>query len=226
MNKIGKLFVVATPIGNPEDITLRAIRTLRECDEILCEDRSNASRLLKKLEIEKKEFIVLNEHNEIQQIESVLLQLAQGKDLALISDCGTPLFSDPGHDLVAAVSQAGFEVIPVPGVSALTAAISVTPLHMRKFYFAGFLPRTPIERLNELKRLKRELPNTPIILMDTPYRLAAVLKDVMAVFGKSKVITLACDLTTHKEQILTDSCAAIAKKIGATKAEFMLIIQN
>ncbi len=226
MNKIGKLFVVATPIGNPEDITLRAIRTLRECDAILCEDRSNGSRLLKKLEIEKKDFIILNEHNEVEQIESVLLLLAQGKDLALISDCGTPLFSDPGHDLVPAVSQAGFEVIPIPGVSALTAAISVTPLHMRKFYFAGFLPRKPIERLNELKRLKRELANTPIILMDTPYRLAAVLKDVMAVFGKNKIITLACDLTTQKEQILTDSCAAIVKKIGATKAEFMLIIQH
>lgn len=221
---MGSLYVVATPIGNPEDLTLRAIRVLRECDTLICEDRSNAGRLLKKLDIEKNEFILLNEHNEVSQIENILIQLVQGKKMALISDCGTPLFSDPGHDLIAAVSQAGFDVVPVPGVSALTAAISVTPLHMRKFFFAGFLPRVPGERIQELRNLKKQLSGTPLILMDTPYRLAALLKDVIAVFGKNKTVTLACDLTSEKERIYTDSCAAVAKKVGGAKAEFMLII--
>lgn len=224
MRKNNALYVVATPIGNDEDITLRAINVLQSADALVCEEYRNGNRLLRKLNIENKEIIPLNEHNEPAQIENILIRLAQGQNLALVSDCGTPLFSDPGHKLVYEVSAAGFRVIPVPGVSALTAAISVAPLHLKKFYFAGFLPPASEGRLAELRRIKSRRENIPVILMDTPYRLAAVLKDVCNIFGKEHKITLACDLTTEDERILTGTCAEIMKEIGAKKAEFMLII--
>ncbi len=224
MTELGTLYIVGTPIGNCEDITIRAVKTLAEVDAVICEDRSNAGRLLKKIDVEKKELILLNEHNESSQIENILLRLAQGQNLALISDCGTPLFSDPGHELVATVSAGGFRVVPVPGVSALTTALSVTPLHMKKFHFEGFLPRVPAERLRELKRIRQNRDRVPVILMDTPYRLAALLKDVTAVFGKGHTITICCNLTQPNERIVTCNCAEALQRFGGSKAEFMLII--
>jgi 16S rRNA (cytidine1402-2'-O)-methyltransferase len=224
MLKPGILYIVATPIGNPEDITLRAIRVLKEADALICEEFRNGSRLLKKLEIPQKEIIPLNEHNEDDQIEAVLLKLAQGNSLALVSDCGTPLFSDPGHKLVSMVSTAGFRVTPVPGVSSLAAAISVTPIHMKTFYFAGFLPRVPKDRVLELKRISAQRGKTPVLIMDTPYRLAAVLKDVCSVFGKKQMVTLTCNLTMPNERVITAPCADVLRMIGAEKAEFMLVL--
>ncbi|MBP8964874.1 MAG: hypothetical protein KBG27_05765, partial [Flexilinea sp.] len=188
MRKNNALYVVATPIGNDDDITLRAINTLKSADALICEEYRNGNRLLRKLNIENKEIISLNEHNEPAQIENILIRLAQGQSLALVSDCGTPLFSDPGHKLISEVSAAGFRVVPVPGASALTAAISVAPLHLKKFYFAGFLPPASEGRLAELRRIKSRQENIPVILMDTPYRLAAVLKDVCNIFGKEHKI--------------------------------------
>ncbi|HNY95227.1 MAG TPA: SAM-dependent methyltransferase [Flexilinea sp.] len=168
MRKNNALYVVATPIGNDDDITLRAINTLKSADALICEEYRNGNRLLRKLNIENKEIISLNEHNEPAQIENILIRLAQGQSLALVSDCGTPLFSDPGHKLISEVSAAGFRVVPVPGASALTAAISVAPLHLKKFYFAGFLPPASEGRLAELRRIKSRQENIPVILMDTP----------------------------------------------------------
>ena len=224
MQKSNAFYVVATPIGNPVDITLHAINILKEVDALICEEYRNGSRLLKKLGIDQKEIITLNEHNEDDKIEQILLRLAQGQSLALVSDCGTPLFSDPGHNLVSMVSTAGFKVVPVPGVSSLTAAISVTPIHMKQFLFAGFLPRVPKERTDELRRLKSQKAGAPIILMDTPYRLSALLKDICSIFGKGQMITLACNLTMQNEKILTGPCSEVLQIIGSEKAEFMLIL--
>ncbi len=216
------LYIVSTPIGNPDDITLRAIKTLESVDALICEEYRNGSRLLKKIGIETKEIITLNEHNESEQIEKILIRLAQGQNLALVSDCGTPLFSDPGDELVAMVSSAGFSIIPIPGVSSLTTAISVAPVKLTKFVFGGFLSRVPLERVAELKNLK--LLHMPVILMDTPYRLINLLTDVSKVFGKRQTVTLACSLTLPDELIITGTCEDIIKKNSKLKAEFILII--
>ena len=222
MTTTNALYIVSTPIGNPDDITLRAIKTLKFVDALICEEFRNGSKLLKKNGIEDKEIITLNEHNESDQIESILIRLAQGQNLALVSDCGTPLFSDPGHLLIESVIDAGFSIIPVPGVSALTAAISVAPLHMKNFVFGGFLPRVPEERLRQLKNFKQM--RMPIILMDTPYRLANLLAEISKVFGKGQRITLTLNLTLPNECILTGACDELIRKVGSMKAEFMLII--
>jgi 16S rRNA (cytidine1402-2'-O)-methyltransferase len=224
MNTKNALYIVSTPIGNPDDITLRAIKTLKTVDALICEEFRNGSKLLKKNGIEEKEIIALNEHNESGQIETILIRLAQGQNLALVSDCGTPLFSDPGHLLIEAVIDAGFTIIPIPGVSALTTAISVTPLHMKYFVFGGFLPRDPEERLRQLKNYKQM--RMPIILMDTPYRLTNLLSDISKVFGKNQRITLTLNLTLPNEWILTGACDELIQKIGPMKAEFMLIIHQ
>ncbi len=221
MKTANALYIVATPIGNPDDITLRALTTLKMVDALICEEFRNGSRLLKKLSIEK-ELITLNEHNESGQIEAILIRLAQGQNLALISDCGTPLFSDPGSELVAMVSSAGFSVVPIPGASSLMTAISATPLPLKKFFFGGFLSRVPAERSAELKKLK--LHRQPVILMDTPYRLGSLLTDVSKVFGKGHTVTLACNLTQPNELIVTASCEEVLRKHGGLKAEFILII--
>ncbi len=216
------LYIVSIPIGDPDDITLRAIRVLREVDILVCEEYRNGSRLMKQLGIENKRIITTNEHNESQQIETLLIELAQGRSLALVSDCGTPLFSDPGHRLVEEVISAGFQIIPVPGVSALTTAISVTPQKLTRYVFAGFLPRVPAERTAELKKLKAM--RMPVILMDTPYRMTNLLTDVKSVFGKGQAVTLACNLTLPNEMIITASVEEVLKKVNGKKAEFMLVI--
>ena len=216
------LYIVSIPIGNPDDITLRAIRVLTDVDILVCEEYRNGSRLMKQLGIKDKQIITTNEHNESQQIEALLIELAQGKSLALVSDCGTPLFSDPGHRLVEEVISAGFQIIPVPGVSALTTAISVTPQKLTRYVFGGFMPRAPQDRLNELKKLK--MMRLPVILMDTPYRMTNLLEDVKKVFGKGQRVTICCDLTLPSELIITASVEEVLKKVGGKKAEFMLVI--
>ena len=222
MNLKNALYIVSIPIGNPDDITLRAIKVLTDVDILVCEEYRNGSRLMKQLGIKEKQIITTNEHNETQQIDTLLIELAQGKSLALVSDCGTPLFSDPGHRLVEEVISAGFQIIPVPGVSALTTAISVTPQKLTRYVFGGFMPRAPQDRINELKKLK--MMRLPIILMDTPYRLTNLLEDVKKVFGKGQRVTLCCDLTLPGETIITASVEEVLKKIGGKKAEFMLVI--
>lgn len=216
------LYVVSTPIGHPDDITLRAINVLKSADVLVCEEYRNGSRLLKKLNIENKEIVTLNEHNEAEQIDALLLKVVNGASLALVSDCGTPLFSDPGHRLVAVISEAGYRVIPVPGVSSIMAAIAATPAHLKQFYFAGFLSRVENERIAELKRLNGL--RVPIVLMDTPYRLTALLKAVVSTFGKNRTVTLAMNLTQKDETILTGTAQNLLKKFENKKAEFILII--
>lgn len=216
------LYVVATPIGNPDDFTIRAIETLKAVDILVCEEYRNGVRLLKKLGIAEKEILTLNEHNEQQQLDACLLKIATGSSLALVSDCGTPLFSDPGHALVKVISDAGFPVVPIPGVSSLMAALSAAPIHLKQFFFAGFLPRVEKDRIAELKRLN--LMRVPIVLMDTPYRMTAVLTAVRSTFGKNRTVTLAINLTQSDEKILTGGVESVLKSVQNQKKEFILII--
>ncbi|MBC7262635.1 MAG: 16S rRNA (cytidine(1402)-2'-O)-methyltransferase [Chloroflexi bacterium] len=222
MPKPGCLFVVAVPIGHPKDITLRAIEVLQSVAAVICEEYREGSTLLAKLGIQN-ELIVVNEHNEQSESVRVVELLSQGKSLALISDCGTPVFADPGLFLLRAVVQAGLSVVPIPGPSSLTAALSVCDFPMERFVFGGFLPREKDKRRRELERL-REM-RLPIILMDTPYRMVALLQDVAQVFGNRQQVMLACDLTLPSERIYRGEIEAVLRQIEKRKSEFVLILR-
>lgn len=219
------LSIVAIPIGHPDDITLRAIETLRQADAIICEETKEASKLLKRLEISGKELIALNEHNEIELVPELLLRMVQqNAHMVLISDCGTPVFSDPGSALIDQAADYGVTVTPVPGPSSLMAALSILGFKPEQFVYGGFLPRDPNARRSELTRL-RGLRMT-VVLMDTPYRMVALLDDVIKTFGKGAAVTLACDLTLPKESIYRGSAGEVKQQVGQRKAEFILIIQH
>lgn len=218
----GTLFIVATPIGNIEDITFRAVDTLRRVDAIICEELKPGSILLKQLSITGKEIVLLNEHNEAEVAADLLPRLLKGESLALISDCGTPVFSDPGAYLVQLASSAGVPVSPVPGASSLMAALSLLDVKIERFLFAGFLPRDPQKRRQELTRYRGY--RIPLVLMDTPYRLAALLEDVAKVFGKGQWVMVAYDLTLPGETVFRGEVGEVAQRVGGRKGEFVLIV--
>lgn len=223
MNKqAGKLYIVATPIGDPGDITLRAIEVLQSVDAIICEEYKPGSTLLKKLGIIGKEIILLNEHNEAEKAADVLIRLLNGQTMALISDCGTPVFSDPGAYLIQLASSSGVVVSPVPGASSLMAALSVLDNKIERFVFAGFLPRDPDLRRRELTRYRGY--KMPVVVMDTPYRLAALLEDVAKVFGKGQWVTVAYNLTLPTEHIFRGEVGEVVKQTTGRKGEFVLIV--
>lgn len=221
MLKKACLYIVATPIGNPRDITLRALDVLQEVDAVICEEYREGSTLLKRLGI-SKEIILLNEHNEAEQTPQILQRLFLDQSLALISDCGTPVFADPGAALINQLTQNGIPVMPVPGPSSLMAALSVADFRMDRFIYAGFLPRDRTERRNALKTFRPT--RMPIIVMDAPYRLYALLEDVETVFGGAANILLAIDMTLPSEVIFRGTVAQAKKQIGQRKSEFVLII--
>jgi len=222
MARIGKLYIIATPIGNLKDITLRALETLKSVDFIICEELRQGSKLLNRLDVQPKELLNINEHNEITNIDEILQRLYMGKDGALISDCGTPVFSDPGSFLIERAVQSGIQVVPVPGPSSLMAALSVLEFKPEKFYFAGFLPRDNQERKNELNQLKGI--STPIVLMDTPYRLGKLLDEINSVLGANRQITLACDISLASEKIYRGKISDVKNQVGEKKSEFILIL--
>lgn len=220
--KLGTLYIVATPIGNPMDITLRAIEILKSADAVICEDRKIGSKLAKSIGIEIKEWIVVSEHNENRSGDEIQEQLLSGKNLALISDCGTPVFSDPGARLIERALGIGAKVTPIPGPSSLMATLSILDTSLPKFYFAGFPPRQPQDREKMLDHLSKL--HVPVILMDTPYRLSTILKESLKTFGSGRKAVLACDLTLHSETIFRGNLGEIYKHVGNRKAEFILII--
>lgn len=220
-----KLYIVSTPIGNYDDISIRALKILKEADFIICEEFKEARRLLSHYEIEK-ELHSLNEHNEEESSQEILKLLSAGKSAALITDCGTPLFSDPGTLLVQLCVNSNIDVVPIPGANSILPALVGSGFKLDKFYYAGWLsPKSDI-RKNELLRLKsvKEL----IIIMETPYRLAAILTDVSKILGTSKQICIAFDLTLPTEKFLRGTASEILKIVQShkLKGEFVLIINN
>lgn len=222
--QFGNLFIVATPIGNPQDITLRAIETLKNVDAVICEERKDGSRLLKQLGITGKPLIELNEHNESEMINQVLIELMNGKHMALVSDCGTPVFSDPGKQLLKLMPETRVKVVPVPGASSLMAALSVCPFDMESFNFLGFLPPKTEQRAAVLQ--KHTISDRPLILMDTPYRLSKLLDEVGKAFGRQQQVFLALDLTLPGESLLLGSVQDISAQVQGRKAEFILILDR
>ena len=221
----GKLYLVSTPIGNYDDITLRALKILKEVDFIICEEYKEARRLLSHFEIEK-ELISLNEHNENEVVDDLLIKLSGVKSAALISDCGTPLFSDPGHLLVELSISQNIDVIPIPGANSLLPALAGSGLDFEKFYYYGWLsPNKQMRRkqLSDLKKIKEV-----IVLLDTPYRLKSLITDIVNVLGKNTKTILAFQLTMKDEKFYRGTAQEILKIIEQhnLKGEFALILDN
>lgn len=219
------LYLVSTPIGNYEDITLRALNILKSVNFIICEEYKEARRLLSYYKIEK-ELIALNEHNEMEIVNDIILKLVEGKSAALIPDCGTPLFSDPGHLLVDVCISQKINIIPIPGANSLLPALTGSGLKFEKFYYYGWLSPKKWERRKELFKLKsiKEV----IVLLDTPYRLKTLLSDVIKVLGKNIPIVLAYELTMKNEKYFRGTAQEIfnlAEKENL-KGEFVLLLDN
>ena len=220
----GTLFLVATPIGNWEDITLRALRILKVVDLVVYEERKEGSRLLRHYGIEKP-VESLNEHNEAASTHSILNRLKSGASVALISDAGTPVFSDPGLGLVQSALKLGINVVPVPGASSLMPALIVSGFPIREFLFQGFLSPKRERRIADLQRMKRE-PRT-IVLMEAPYRLVQLVRDIADVFGDSRRVCVAFDLTLPTEKIFHGTAPELYKRFlkEERKGEFVLLIE-
>ena len=218
----GILYLVATPIGNLEDITLRALRVLREADLIACEDTRHTRKLLLHYDISRPT-ISYHEHNERERTPELIERLQSGLSIALVSDAGTPLVSDPGYRLVGEAIQQGLDVVPIPGPSALITAIAASGLPTAEFTFAGFLPPRRAARrarLVELVSLK-----STIVFYEAPHRIRETLTDARELLGDRQAV-LARELTKLHEQFLRGSISEIAEQLteGAARGEMVLLI--
>lgn len=223
----GTLYIVATPIGNLEDITARAARVLSSVDLIAAEDTRHSAKLLRHLGIQAEMF-ALHEHNERDQVPKLLDWLRGGKSIALISDAGTPLISDPGYPLVHAAHTAGIPVVPLPGASAVIAALSVSGLPSDRFVFEGFLPPRAAARRALLERLRAE-PRT-LIFYEAPHRILECLRDMVDVFGATRAATIARELTKQYETVragdLGELLAWVERHDEQQLGEFVLLVHG
>jgi 16S rRNA (cytidine1402-2'-O)-methyltransferase len=219
----GTLYLVATPIGNLEDITLRALRVLREVDLIACEDTRQTRKLLEHYGIHKPT-LSYHEHNEAQRSGELLDKLRQGVSVALVSDAGTPLVSDPGYRLVAKAVEGGIPIEPLPGASAILAALTASGLPTDAFRFGGFLPARAGPRRKALARLKDE-PAT-LVFYEAPHRILEALEDIAAVLGARPVV-LAREMTKLHQEFLRGTAASLRETLGRRpplKGEITLLV--
>ena len=221
----GTLFLVATPIGNPDDITLRAVETLKSVDLVVYEERREGERLLRRFAIEKP-VESLNEHNEAAASFHILDLLKSGKSVALVSDSGTPVFSDPGQLLVRKAIEREVRIVPIPGASSLLPALIVSGFSIDQFVFYGWLSPKKDRRRAELRQLMQE--RRTIVLMDTPYRLVPLLKDLADTFGTGRRICTTLDLTMPDEQMFYGTAVELQKQFSAKerKGEFVIVIEG
>jgi 16S rRNA (cytidine1402-2'-O)-methyltransferase len=219
----GTLYLVATPIGNLEDITLRALRVLREVDWIACEDTRQTRKLLDHFSIATK-LVSYHEHNEAARAVELVKQLEAGSSGALVSDAGTPLISDPGYRVVAAAIAAGIPVVPIPGASAALAALAGSGLGTDAFHFGGFLPPRAAARRKTLESLKDA--DCTLIFYEAPHRILEALEDIEAVLGPRPVV-VARELTKIHEEFLRGAASEIRLQLAArpsVKGEITLLL--
>ena len=223
----GTLYIVATPIGNLDDISARAVRVLAEVDYILCEDTRHSGRLLTALGIRART-LSMHEHNEEARAGEVIDGLRAGRDYALISDAGTPLISDPGYRLVNSAAAAGLRVSPVPGACAAVAALSVSGLPTDRFCFLGFLPARKAARRNFIEELTTETGT--LVFYETGRRLESMLLDCAAVLGACRSASVAREMTKVFETVYRDTLADLARIVGddpdATRGECVVIVEG
>ena len=218
----GKLYLVATPIGNLEDITLRAIKCLKEVDIIACEDTRQTLKLLNHLEIKKK-LISYHRHNEDTKSFILIDLLIDGKNIALVSDAGTPAICDPGEEIVKEAIKKNIEIIPIPGACALINALIASGMGTTEFAFYGFLPLNKKNRQNKLEHIKNEAKT--VILYEAPHKLINTLKDIQKVRGDDTNIVLAKELTKIHENFIRGKIKEIVDNLCDIKGEFIIIIE-
>ena len=221
----GTLFIVATPIGNLEDLTPRARKTLTEVDLVAAEDTRHSGRLLSHIGA-KPRLLALHDYNEQAAAASVIEILEEGRDVALVSDAGTPLVSDPGYRLVRAAHERGITVSPIPGPSALTAALSVAGLPTDRFGFEGFLPAKRAARRQLLESLRRETRTT--VFYESVHRVADSLSDMCDILGKERRAFVGRELTKMYEQCVRGTLEELCVKIDdgsiVAKGEFVIVV--
>ena len=224
---MGHLYVVSSPIGNLKDITLRAIDTLKEVDLIFSEDTRVTKKLLHHLGI-KGRIQSLNEQNEAKKTPKILQQLSQGKSVALISDAGTPLISDPGYCLVKQAREKFFNIIPIPGCCAAIAALSVSGVATDKFYFHGFLPSSQLAQLRELGKLAQR--KETLIFYESVHRLQSTLGHMIKVFGRNRKAIVCKEITKLHESYLGENLSEIDEYIKNNpkkiRGEFTIVIDG
>lgn len=221
----GTLYVVATPIGNLADLTARAESLLKQVDVICCEDTRHSARLMENISC-KTPLISLHEHNEREKSALIVERLQSGQAVALVSDAGTPLISDPGYVLVNKVVEAGLKVVPVPGVSAVITALSVAGLPTDRWYFEGFLPSKAGARQKRMGELA-DSPET-LVFYESSHRIADSVKDIASVFGAERPIAIARELTKTFETVIRGSAAEVLDQVvsdrNQQKGEFVVMV--
>ncbi|MDN4608871.1 16S rRNA (cytidine(1402)-2'-O)-methyltransferase [Sporosarcina highlanderae] len=220
-----KLFLVGTPIGNLEDMTFRAIRVLLEADMIAAEDTRNTIKLCNHFDI-KTPLISYHEHNLEKGGEKILQLLADGKQIALVSDAGMPCISDPGYDIAVKAIEAGYDVVPIPGANAAISALVASGLQTQPFTFFGFLSRQKKERNEQLRKLKQK--EETLILYEAPHRLKETIRSIMESFGGTRRVVLARELTKRYEEFLRGTLeeAALWVESSEIRGEFCIILEG
>jgi 16S rRNA (cytidine1402-2'-O)-methyltransferase len=221
-NKSGQLYLVSTPIGNLEDITLRAIRILKEVDVIACEDTRHTQKLLNHYGIQKR-LVSYHEHNENTRAPELISEMQNGASIALVTDAGTPIVSDPGHRLVALCAENNIRVTPIPGASAALAALSASGISAEHVLFVGFLPARQGERRRALTELAAN--SATLVFFEAPHRIANMLSDAAEILGPRQA-ALARELTKLHEEFLRGTLSDLAMKLKAAplKGEFTLVV--
>lgn len=225
--KAGIFYCVATPIGNLEDMTARARRILSDVDKVYAEDTRVTRNLFSHFGIQNT-VASLHDHNEADRVASIHAELEQGMNLALVSDAGTPLISDPGYKLVRALGEAGYKVVPVPGASALIAALSVAGLPTDRFAFEGFLPAKPSARRKALEELERE-PRT-LVFYESSHRIGDMLGDLASIFGDERQAVVLRELTKLYETVYRGSLGEFVRRIAVdtdmSRGEFVVVVEG
>lgn len=223
----GCLYIVATPIGNLSDITYRAVETLNKVDLIAAEDTRHSKILLSHYSINTP-LLSLHEHNETARTDALLSRLQQGDNIALISDAGTPLISDPGFHLVRALKAADIRVVPIPGPSALIAALSAAGLPTQHFVFEGFLPAKGAARDKAVQALQHE--TRTIVLYESSHRIQSLITLLITHFGEARIACIARELTKTFETIMTAPLSVLQRQVeedpNQRKGEFVVIVQG
>ena len=217
------LYIVATPIGNLEDITFRAVRTLKEVDYIFAEDTRVTKKLLNHFEIQNTVYRY-DEHTKVHQVENIVKLLKEGKSIALVTDAGTPCISDPGYEVVDAALKESIQVSPIPGASSMTAAASVAGISMRRFAFEGFLPKKK-GRQTLFKKLAEE--ERTIIILESPHRILRTLTDVREHLG-DRYVVVAREISKIYEEIIRGTASELIEKLEKkpVKGEIVLMVEG
>ncbi len=222
MQDYGKLYIVATPIGNLDDITLRAINVLKSVDIVVAEDTRHSLKLLNHLQISKP-LMSYYRHKEEVKYEKILEKIKEGKNIAIISDAGTPIISDPGEVIVKAAIKENIEVIPIPGACAAITALMAGGVNTKKFVFYGFISINKKLRKKELEEIKKE--NKTIILYEAPHKIKNTLEDLKEYIPERKII-ICRELTKIHEEFIRGTAEEVAKKITEPKGEYIILIDS